>query len=165
MRYADGPTVEVSTHVAAPPAAVWAVVTDINLPAAFSEEFQGGDWIEGAIGPAVGARFVGRNCHPAIGTWETTCVIVECQPEHVLAYTVGDADEPSALWRYTLEPDGAGTTLTQAMRMGPARSGLNIAIDAMPEKEERIIARRLEEHRANMARTLEGVRSLVEGSA
>jgi hypothetical protein len=51
------------------------------------------------------------------------------------------------------------------MRMGPARSGLNIAIDAMPDKEERIIARRQDEHRANMTANLEGIKALAEGGA
>jgi hypothetical protein len=49
------------------------------------------------------------------------------------------------------------------MRMGPAPSGLNIAIDAMPDKEEKIIARRLAEHQRNMAATLEGIKNLAEG--
>jgi hypothetical protein len=33
----------------------------------------------------------------------------------------------------------------------------------MPEKEERIVARRLEEWRANMTANLEGIKALVEG--
>ncbi|MDQ1395433.1 MAG: hypothetical protein QOG64_692, partial [Acidimicrobiaceae bacterium] len=48
MRYAEGPSVEVTTRIAAPVAVVWAAVTDINLPAAFSEEFQGAAWVDGA---------------------------------------------------------------------------------------------------------------------
>jgi hypothetical protein len=35
----------------------------------------------------------------------------------------------------------------------------------MPEKEERIVARRLEEHRANMQVTVEGIKALAEGSS
>jgi hypothetical protein len=46
--------------------------------------------------------------------------------------------------------------------MGPGRSGLNIAIDAMPDKEERIIERRLSEHRANMTATLAGIKAIAE---
>jgi hypothetical protein len=34
----------------------------------------------------------------------------------------------------------------------------------MPDKEERIIARRLDEHRANMQRTLEGIKALAESA-
>jgi hypothetical protein len=32
----------------------------------------------------------------------------------------------------------------------------------MPDKEERIVARRLSEHRANMERTLAGIKELAE---
>jgi hypothetical protein len=50
------------------------------------------------------------------------------------------------------------------MQIGPAPSGLSPAIAAMPDKEERIIARRLDEHRANMLRTIEGIKALVESA-
>ena len=52
--------------------------------------------------------------------------------------------------------------LEQWFQMGPARSGLNVAIDAMPDKEERIVARRLDEHRANMEANLAGIKELAE---
>ena len=48
--------------------------------------------------------------------------------------------------------------------MGPAPSGLSIAIEAMPEKEERIVARRLDEFRANMQATVEGIKELAEAA-
>jgi hypothetical protein len=40
--------------------------------------------------------------------------------------------------------------------------GLNIAISARPDKEERIVARRLAEHRVNMLVTVEGMKSLCK---
>ena len=58
-----------------------------------------------------------------------------------------------------------GTVLSQWMRMGPGRSGLNAALDAMPDKESKIIANRLREHRANMERTLNGIKTLAEQPA
>jgi hypothetical protein len=48
------------------------------------------------------------------------------------------------------------------MQMGPARSGINLAIDAMPEKESKILHRRLAEHRANMEATLRGIKETAE---
>jgi hypothetical protein len=39
---------------------------------------------------------------------------------------------------------------------------LSIAITAMPDKEERIVARRLEEFATNMRATLEGIKRLAE---
>ena len=61
-----------------------------------------------------------------------------------------------------LAEEAAGTRLRQGMRMGPAPSGLSIAIEAMPDKEEKIVARRLVEHERNMQATLEGIKQLAE---
>jgi hypothetical protein len=163
VRYADGPTVEVDLLIEAAPAAVWPVVTDINLPARFSTEFLGAEWLDGAAGAGLGARFVGRNQHRAIGTWETTSFVVEYEPERGFGWAVTDPEFPSASWRFTLVPEDGGTRLRMWTRLGPAPSGLSIAIAAMPDKEERIVARRLEEHRRNMAATLEGIKEIVEG--
>jgi len=64
----------------------------------------------------------------------------------------------------TLVPDGDGTRLRQWMRLGPGRTLLNDAIERMPEKEERIIDRRLAEHRINMEATVRGIKELAETS-
>ena len=157
MKYADGPTVEVDTLIDAPLAVVWALVSDITTPVQFSEELHDARWIDEQ-------RFVGRSRHPAIGEWETTCTVVSREPEREFGWIVGDPDHPSAAWRFTLEPAARMTRLRQWMRMGPAASGLNIAIEARPDKEERIVARRLEEHRDNMQRTVDGIKRLAEGN-
>ena len=162
LRFADCPTTEATLDIAAPPEAVWPLVSDIMLPARFSGEFQGAEWLDGVSEPEAGARFVGRNRHEAIGAWETTSTVTECDPPRTFAWAVGEPDEPAARWRFTLEPMDAGTRLTQWMQMGPARSGINAAIDAMPDKESRILERRLTELRQNMQATLEGIKQLAE---
>lgn len=164
MRFAEGPTVEVEVHVAAPPEAVWPVVSDIATPARFSSELQEATWLEGAAGPAPGARFRGRNLHPARGEWETTSTVVACEPARTFAWAVGDPDHPSALWRFDLEAMEGGTRLWQRATMGPGPSGVTMLIESMPDKEERIIERRVGEWRQNMLTTLEGIKSLVESS-
>jgi hypothetical protein len=150
--------------IAAPAAVVWALVCDIQLPARFSSEFNGGEWLDGASSPAPGARFTGRNYHPARGNWETTSTICQYQPERVLGWAVGDPDQPSAQWRFTLaaDADGTGTRLIQWMQIGPGPSGISEAIEAMPDKESRILQRRLGEHSANMTATLAGIKELAE---
>lgn len=156
MKYADGPTVEVETHVHAPPSAIWKLVSDITAPCRFSEELQEARWIDDT-------HFIGRNHHTAIGDWETTCTVVANEPQRTFAWVVGEPDNPSAQWRFTLEvADEGGAVLRQWMRIGPAPSGLTPAIVAMPDKEERIIARRLDEHRRNMQATIEGIKHLAE---
>jgi polyketide cyclase/dehydrase/lipid transport protein len=162
LRYSDGPSVEVDMHIEAAPEDVWALVSDIQLSARFGTEFLGAEFLDGATGPAAGARFVGRSQHPAVGEWETVCTIVEFDPERVFGYVVEGLDGPSSHWRFTLSAERFGTRLTQWMRMGPARSFINVAIDSMPDKETRILRRRLAEHRANMEANLRGVKELLE---
>ena len=80
-------------------------------------------------------------------------------------WSVTDAETPSSSWWFELEQTGDGVQLRQGTRMGPAPSGLSIAIAAMPDKEERIVARRLEELEVNMQATLDGIKRLAEQTA
>lgn len=160
---ADQPGTWVEIDVDAPVDQVWSLVTDIDLPARFSEELQGASWID--AGPAQGARFVGRNQHPAIGEWEVECFVEVWEEGRSFAWANGEEANPGARWRFDLEPNGRGTRLRFSMSMGPGPSGISMAIEAMPDKEPRILHRRVGEHHANMARTVEGIRDLAEGRA
>lgn len=160
VRYSDGPSVEVEVLVNAPADQVWALITDINLPARFSGEFRGASWVDG--GPALGARFVGRSWHEALGEWETTSIVDRYEPLRVFGWSVTDVENPSSTWWFELHEEAGRTRLVQGARMGPAPSGLSIAIQAMPDKEERIVSRRLKEFEANMRATLDGIRLLAE---
>jgi len=162
MRYADGPTVEVEVLVAAPPERVWALLTDIGLPARFSNEFRGAEWLEESPGPRVGARFLGRNEHPAIGAWQSISVVVACEPARTFGWDVQSSGGVGSSWRFEVTPDGPGTRLRQWARMGPAPSGLTAAIEARPDKEDRIVENRLAEWRSNMQATVEGIKALAE---
>jgi uncharacterized protein YndB with AHSA1/START domain len=164
-RYADTPTVEVETWIAAPPEQVWALVSDPTLMAAFSDELQAVEWVDGAAGARVGARFRGSSKHEALGEWSTVSQVVECAEPEVFAWAVQDVDNPAAVWRYTLEPVAGGTRLRHWMRMGPARSGLNAAIDRMPDKEQKIVFVRMREFERNMTASLAGVKARLEGGA
>jgi uncharacterized protein YndB with AHSA1/START domain len=164
VRYADGPTTTATRHIAAPTAEVWPLICDINLPARFSSEFEGAEWTDDTNAGALGATFEGHNRHDAIGSWTTTSTVVELEPERAFAWAVGDPDDASALWRFQLSPEGDGTTVTFTVRIGPGRSGLTPAIEAMPDKEERIIERRLAEFRRNMEATLDGIAELAQGA-
>ena len=161
-RYADKPTVEVDVYVDAPPAEVWRLVADPLLMPTMSLELQSVGWLDGATGPELGARFLGRSKHPDLGEWETTSYVVELEPERVFAWAVQDPDDPTAIWRFRLTPEGTGTRLSQWVQMGPGRSGLSIAIDRMPDKEQKIVFVRMREFEHNMARTLDDIKARIE---
>ncbi|MEV6057998.1 SRPBCC family protein [Streptomyces sp. NPDC052107] len=161
-RYADKPTVEVRTWIDAPPDRVWALVSDIALMPAMSEELQSVEWLDGADGPTVGARFVGHSKHEAFGEWSTTSHVIECEPERVLAWAVQDPATPSAIWRFRLRPETGGTELSQWMQLGPGRSGLSVAIDRMPDKEQKIVFVRLREFERSITTTLGRIKKRAE---
>ncbi len=161
-RYADTPTVEAATWIDADPARVWSLVSDIQLMPTLSNELQSVEWVEGADGPRVGARFVGHSEHDAFGKWSTTSQVVACDEPREFAWAVGDPQYPSATWRFRLTPRDGGTALSFWMRMGPGRSGLSMAIDAMPDKEEKIVFVRLREFESAIDKTLAAIKRLAE---
>jgi hypothetical protein len=110
----------------------------------------------------VGARFVGRSKHEALGEWSTTSHIVEYEPERVFSWAVEDPNHPTAVWRFRLKPVDGGTELSQWAQLGPARSGLSRAIDQMPDKEQKIVFNRLREFEAGMTSNLEHIKRLAE---
>jgi uncharacterized protein YndB with AHSA1/START domain len=163
LHYSDCPCVEVEAFIAAEPEAVFAAVSDINLPTRFSSELKAAHWLQPSSEPVVGARFTGRSSHPSAGEWETTCVVIELDAPRVFAYTVQGLDgDVSSTWRFTVVPEGSGTRLKQRLQMGPGRSFINLAIESMPEKESRILNRRVREHRENMQANLVGVKEMLE---
>jgi uncharacterized membrane protein len=162
--YADQPTVEVTTWVDAPPDRVWPLVSDVTAMPGFSTELQAVEWLDGAREPVVGARFRGRNHHEMLGEWETTSHIVECSPPTVFAWAVQgfDSDKFMATWRFRLTPKEGGTEVSQWVRMGPGRSGLSLAIERMPEKEQKIVFVRMREFEKNMTATLAAIKERAE---
>ncbi|MCX4472534.1 SRPBCC family protein [Micromonospora sp. NBC_01655] len=174
MRYTDGPSVACELYVEAAPPQVWELVTDIHLPARLSPELQRVEWLDGADGPRLGASFVGYNRHQQIGEWRTVCQVVELEEQRRFGWTVLDVDgrfagpdgnctEPAAAWCFELAPETTGTRLRQTARIGPGRSGISLFIDQMPEREEDLVAFRLDELRTNMTAALRSIRGLAEG--
>jgi Polyketide cyclase / dehydrase and lipid transport len=160
--YADCPAVAAQAYIEAAPDRVWPLVCDIYLMPGLSAEVQEVTWLDGVTGPALGCRFVGRNANEYRGTWETVSTVIECDEPRRFAWAVGDPGHPMATWRFTLRPDGAGTVLEQWARMGPGRSGLSIAIDAMPDKEQKIVFVRLREWEAGLKHNLAAIKELAE---
>lgn len=160
MRFKDGPEVQVTVDIEAPLSQVWPLVTDINLPAQFQDEFIGAEWLdEGEVG--VGSRFVGRNQRKD-RRWETTSWVVEYEPQSAFAWAVSDRDNPGATWTFRLEPTNGGTHLTYRRQLGPGPSGITAIIEKYPENEEEIIAARDATHRENMRAVIAGVKVLAE---
>ena len=161
VRYRDQPTIEVTQLVHCDVDTAWNYVTDIGLPARSSSELQAAEWLGDADGVKVGARFRGRNKHEAIGAWETVCEVVEVEDQRRWVWAVTGPDGVGATWGFEVEPASDGVLIRQWGRLGPGPSGLTPAIAARPDREARIVARRLSEWQQNMQANLDWIRSHV----
>lgn len=144
---------------------MWPLITDISLLPRFSTELQDVRWVEGCEGPALGARFIGRNHNPVVGEWTTTSQVVEFDPPRVFGWAVGDPELPAATWRFTLTGSATGSLLGYQSRLGPGPSGVTMLIGRQPERAQQIITARLGQFRTNMMATLTGIRDIAEGRA
>ena len=104
---------EVSTHIDAPPARVWAMVADVNRMGEWSPECQRCQLLGGASRADVGTKFRGSNRRK--GGWRTESTVTEAKTGEVFAFAVGRKapDDPDTTWRYTFAPDGEGTLVTE----------------------------------------------------
>lgn len=162
MRYRDCPTVECSVRVPVSADEAWRVVTDISVSARFSPEVQAAEWLGGADGVAVGNRFRGTNRNEYLGEWDTESVVSEVEEGRRWVWQVLNGEgEVSASWGFEVEPGKDATTIRHWGRMGPALSGLRAPIEAMPDKEGRIVARRLAEWEAGLKANLDGIAGLL----
>jgi len=101
---------QASIAVDAPAEALWALVSDITRTGEWSPEATAGVWLDGATGPAVGARFKGSNRRGRT-KWATTCEVIVAEPGREFAFVTGRPGKPETVWRYVLEPVGESETL------------------------------------------------------
>jgi uncharacterized protein YndB with AHSA1/START domain len=104
-------TVSSSIDIAAPPARVWALVSDLPGMGRFSPENTGGVWQSGG-GPVAGAVFRGTNAQGR-RRWSTRSTVVRAEPGTAFAFEVRAGGLPVAQWSYELAPTAAGCTLTE----------------------------------------------------
>jgi uncharacterized protein YndB with AHSA1/START domain len=110
---ADQPRDEVSLHIEAPAERIYDIVTDIAQMGRLSPECTGGRWLDGATGPAVGARFKGSNKR-GVARWSTTNEVVEAEPGRAFSF---ETQQSAARWTYRLEPQGTGTLVTETREL------------------------------------------------
>lgn len=97
---------EVSVEIAASPAKVWELVANFDNMGRWSPELVSCKWLDGATGPAVGARFKGTNRH-GLARWSTKSVITKAEEALAIEWQV---DESGMLWGYRFEPTAEGGT-------------------------------------------------------
>ncbi|MFM7271956.1 MAG: SRPBCC family protein [Actinomycetes bacterium] len=109
----------VTLHMQADPSAIWALVTDVTRIGEFSPETFEAEWLDGATGPAVGAKFRGHVKRNGVGpTYWSPCEVTVCEPGSVFEFAVGGADRVLNTWRYEITPtDDGGADVTESFAL------------------------------------------------
>jgi uncharacterized protein YndB with AHSA1/START domain len=108
----------VTVHMAAPPEKIWELVSDVTRIGSYSPETFEAEWLDGATGPVVGARFRGHVKRNGKGpTYWTPCTVLASEPGREFRFGVGAGDKPINVWRYQLEPSGDGTDVTESFEL------------------------------------------------
>jgi uncharacterized protein YndB with AHSA1/START domain len=111
----------VTVHMAASPERVWELVSDVTRIGRYSPETFEAEWIDGATGPAVGAKFRGHVKRNEKGpVYWTTCTVSDCEPGKTFAFGVGNKpDAPLNVWRYDIVAAGDGCDVTESFTLAP----------------------------------------------
>jgi len=104
------------TEVCASPSQLYEAVSDVRRMGEWSPECQHCEWIDGAVGPAVGARFKGRNRRGII-RWSTTPRVVVADAGQEFAFVTGHRGRDMTKWTYRFDPVVDGTTVTESFEM------------------------------------------------
>lgn len=99
----------------APPEEVYALISDVTRTGEWSPECRRCRWVDGASGPAAGARFRGYNQYRWL-RWSRLNEVVVADPGRGFAFQVLPdwMNKDSSIWRYRLEPRDGGTVLTES---------------------------------------------------
>ena len=123
MPLTDVAPIEVSTEIAAPPAAVWALVSDLRHMPRWSPQcaktfLRGGQM-------RVGAKTVNINRRGLL-VWPTQGQVVDLVPEKRVAFRI---KENWTIWSFDLEPTASGgTRLTQRREAPKGISDLSVKL-------------------------------------
>ena len=147
---------EASTHVAVPPAQVWALVTDVPRMASWSPQVVRTSVRGGVV--RQGARFHNLNRQGPL-LWPTAGRVVRFDPYRDFAFRIR---ENRVVWSFELVDDGdGGTTLTQRREVPEGISALSLVMTRVALGGVEPFNRRLER---GMQQTLARVKAEAESA-
>jgi hypothetical protein len=100
---------EVTAEIGAPAEHVYGLISDVENMGRWSPECRRCEWIDGASGPAVGARFKGWNKR-GLMRWTTVSTVVTADAPREFAWEV---DQSRMRWGYRLESRNGATRVTE----------------------------------------------------
>jgi len=104
----------VSLPIAAPADEIYRLVADVTRTPEYSPEILRCRWLDGATGPAVGARFAAVNKVPNRPSWTNKPVVTTVEPGRTFAFARTERFAGTVEWTYRFEATDDGTLVTEA---------------------------------------------------
>ena len=100
----------------ASPEAVYDLVAELTRMGEWSPECARVEWVDGATGPAVGARFVGHNRGGPfkLMRWSRGGHVLVADPAREFAFATEEGGREGTVWRYRFEALEDGTLVTES---------------------------------------------------
>jgi hypothetical protein len=154
---------EAQIHVRAPAEKVYDLVSDVTRMSEWSPECVRADWIDGATGPTVGARFKGSNKNKFM-RWSTKPRVIAADPGREFAFVVpaviGSKDLTTWTYRFESANDGGTDVIESFEIMNDLPGYINFG-----DRHILGIKDRKADLEANMQKTLGRLKAAAEGSA
>lgn len=104
----------VDRHIDAPPEVLYDLIADVTRTPEITPDIVKVTWLDGATGPAVGARFKAINKQGRGPNWSNKPVITTVEPGREIAWSRTEPFAGTVEWRYRFEPEGAGSRVTES---------------------------------------------------
>jgi hypothetical protein len=145
----------VTVHMHATADQVWDLLSDVTKIGRYSPETFEAEWLDGATGPALGAKFRGHVKRNGKGPiyWKT-CQVTACEPGREFAFGVLTSGKMLNVWSYRIEALDDGVDVTESFALEPT-TALRIYWGLLGWARGKT-------NRTGMQKTLEAIRSEVE---
>jgi hypothetical protein len=151
----------VERYIEATPDALYDLIADVTRTPERTPDIVRCEWIDGATGPAVGARFTSTNRQGRGPDWSNKPIVTVADPGREFSFTRTERFAGTLLWRHRFVPEGTGTRMTVSYEVTEPISIIGwFIIDTLYGMKDR-----RGELRASMAASLERVAELLEPAA
>lgn len=109
----DLTTDTVERYIKAPPEALYDILSDVTRTPERTPDIVRCEWIGGATGPAVGARFKAINTAGHGPKWSNKPIVTVADPGREFTFTRTELIGGTIEWKHVLTAEGTGTRVTE----------------------------------------------------
>ena len=148
----------VERYIDASPEAIYDVIADVTRTPERTPDIVRCEWLDGATGPAVGARFKAINKQGRGPNWSNKPVVTVADRGQEFSFTRTEPFAGTILWRHRFVPEGDGTRVVESYEVVKPITAVGwFIIDTLYGMKDRRA-----ELRASMERSLDRVAEIVE---